>query len=333
MCQTTDMIMTKSPLRITLGGGGTDLPSYSTKFGGAVISAAISKYVYVNVSQPFSSGIVLKYSNIERVEKIGEIKHPIIRETLMSFNRDLDQIEISTIADIPTGTGLGSSGSFTTALVKALSLYLEKQIDSPHALAEWACDIEINKLLEPIGKQDQYIAAFGGIKSFNFQADGTVIEESLNIAESTIKKLESNLLLFYTGLSRRAGDILALQDQRTKLNDLELVENLHKIKRIGEESKQALESDNLEAFGELMNVHWNFKKMQNPNMTNTLVDDCYEIALLNGAIGGKLVGAGGGGFLMFYASNPIKLRETMMRQGLRELEFEFDYNGTQQVVL
>ena len=333
MCQTTNMIMTKSPLRITLGGGGTDLPSYSTKFGGAVISAAISKYVYVNVSKPFSPGIVLKYSNIERVERVGDIKHPIIRETLMSFNGDLDQIEISTIADIPTGTGLGSSGSFTTALVKALSLYSKKHIDSPHALAEWACDIEINRLLEPIGKQDQYIAAFGGIKSFNFQRDGKVIEESLNITDSTIKKLETNLLLFYTGVSRKASDILALQDQRTKKNDVELVENLHTIKRLGEESKQALESDNLEAFGELMNVHWNFKKMQNPNMTNSLVDDCYEIALLNGAIGGKLVGAGGGGFLMFYASDPIKLREIMMRQGLSELEFKFDYSGTQQVAL
>lgn len=327
------MIMTKSPLRITLGGGGTDLPSYSTKFGGAVISAAISKYVYVNVSQPFSPGIVLKYSNIERIERVGDIKHPIIRESLISFYGELNQIEISTIADIPTGTGLGSSGSFTTALVKALSLYSKEHIDSPHDLAERACDIEINRLLEPIGKQDQYIAAFGGIKSFNFQTDGKVIAENLNISDSTIKKLETNLLLFYTGVSRKASDILAHQDQRTKRNDLELVENLHTIKSLGEESKQALESDNLETFGELMNTHWIFKKMQNPNMTNPLVDDCYQMALRNGAIGGKLVGAGGGGFLMFYASDPIKLRETMTRQGLSELEFEFDYSGTRQVAL
>ena len=333
MCQTSYMIMTKSPLRITLGGGGTDLPSYSSKFGGAVISAAISKYVYVNVSQPFARGIVLKYSNIERIERIGEIKHPIIRETLLSFNGELDQIEISTIADIPTGTGLGSSGSFTTALVKALSLYTNTQLNSPHELAEWACDIEINRLLEPIGKQDQYIAAFGGLKSFNFQPDGKVIAESLEISESTIKQLESNLLLFYTGVSRKASDILAVQDQRTKQNDRELVENLHTIKQLGVESKLALQSDNLGLFGELMNTHWNLKKKQNPNMSNPLVDDCYQIALRNGAVGGKLVGAGGGGFLMFYASDRVKLKETMKQQGLRELEFKFDLSGTQQVAL
>jgi D-glycero-alpha-D-manno-heptose-7-phosphate kinase len=223
------MIITRSPLRITLGGGGTDLPSYYRQYGGFVIAGAIDKYVYVTVIRPFTPGIFLKYSELEHVDHVDQVQHKIIRESLRMLDFKTPQIEITTLADIPAGTGLGSSGSFTTALLKALYAH-RRRLVLMSELAQLACEIEINRLNEPIGKQDQYSAAYGGITCFNFNPDETVDAVPLKINTETLFDLEDNLLLFFTGFSRRAGSILADQDTRTKQADREMIENLHYVK-------------------------------------------------------------------------------------------------------
>lgn len=325
------MILTRSPLRISLGGGGTDLSSYYERFEGFLIAGAINKYVYVNVTRPFSEGVVLKYSKVEYVHKVDDVQHPIIRESLKLLNLATPQIEISTIADIPSGTGLGSSGSFTTGLLRALYAHKRKPIHA-HELAELACDIEINKLNEPIGKQDQYIAAFGGITSFVFKKDGTVIAEPMSVSPETVFQLEDNLLLFYTGQSRSASQILTDQKTKSIANDQEMIDNLHFVKDLGLRSKVALESGSLEDFAELMNVHWEHKKLRTVGMSNSKINSWYEIGMKNGALGGKIVGAGGGGFLMFYADDKTKLRKAMKSEGLEELRFGFDFDGTKVIL-
>ena len=325
------MILTRSPLRISLGGGGTDLSSYYERFEGFLIAGAINKYVYVNVTRPFSEGVVLKYSKVEYVHKVDDVQHPIIRESLKLLNLATPQIEISTIADIPSGTGLGSSGSFTTGLLRALYAHKRKPIHA-HELAELACDIEINKLNEPIGKQDQYIAAFGGITSFVFKKDGTVIAEPMSVSPETVFQLEDNLLLFYTGQSRSASQILTDQKTKSIANDQEMIDNLHFVKDLGLRSKVALESGSLENFAELMNVHWEHKKLRTVGMSNSKINSWYEIGMKNGALGGKIVGAGGGGFLMFYADDKTKLRKAMKSEGLEELRFGFDFDGTKVIL-
>ena len=323
------MIITRSPLRITLGGGGTDLPSYYQENEGFLISAAIDKYVYVTITRPFSPGVYLKYSSIENVNTINDVQHPIIRESLRIFSKDneLPQIEITTLADIPSGTGLGSSGSFTTALIKALYIH-HKQILHTSEVAELACDIEINKLGEPIGKQDQYIAAYGGITCFDFRKDNTVNAAPLKISEDTLFDLEDNLLLFFTGFSRSAGSILKDQKQKSQENNSDMLANLHYVKEIGYRSKEMLEKGKVLDCGLLMHEHWEHKKRRSGGMSNPQIDEWYELGLKNGAIGGKLVGAGGGGFLLFYANDRNKLRHTMKKAGLEEVRFKFDYEGT-----
>ncbi|HIN93390.1 MAG TPA: galactokinase, partial [Alphaproteobacteria bacterium] len=245
------MIFARSPLRISLGGGGTDLPSYYRDHGGYLIAAAIDKYVYVTVMQPFSPGIYLKYSELEQVERVDQIRHPIIREALQLMNPDTAQIEITTLADIPSGTGLGSSGSFTTALLRALYAH-QRRLVHTQELAEMACFIEIDRLGEPIGKQDQYIAAYGGITSFNFNPDDTVTVEPLSISEETLHDLEDNLLLFFTGLSRNASSILEDQNKRTQESDMDMLNNLHVVKELGLRSRRALEDGDATLFGEIM---------------------------------------------------------------------------------
>jgi D-glycero-alpha-D-manno-heptose-7-phosphate kinase len=321
------MIIARSPLRITFGGGGTDLPSYYRDHGGFLISAAIDKYVYVTVMRPFVPGIFLKYSKMERVKKASEIEHPIIREAIEMLDFKTPQLEITTLADIPAGTGLGSSGSFTTALIKTLYAHRRKLIH-PSELAKIACEIEIDRLGEPIGKQDQYIAAFGGITAFRFNTNDEVDTEPVNIGMDTLFDLEDNLLLFFTGFSRRAGSILKDQDSRTQKSDQDMLNNLHYVKEMGFRSKKALENGNSEEFGEIMNEHWEHKKKRSDGMSNPEINEWYEIAKKNGAIGGKLVGAGGGGFLMFYAKDRNKLRKTMSKVGLEEVRFRFDFEGT-----
>lgn len=325
------MIIVRSPLRISLGGGGTDLASYYEEHQGFLVAAAIDKYVYVNVTKPFIEGIFLKYSQLETCENINDIEHPIIREALglMPFTRP--QIEITTLADIPSGTGLGSSGSFTTALLKALHTYQRWHI-SPEDLAKLACHVEIDRLGEPIGKQDQYIAAMGGITCFTFQKDHKVDIKPLNISTEATHDLEDNLLLFFTGYSRSASKILKDQKQRSVSNDAEMLENLHFVKDLGFKSQAALESGDTEAFGHLMHEHWENKKRRSDGMSNTKINEWYDVAIRNGAIGGKLVGAGGGGFLLFMASDRKALRKAMAAQGLQEVRFKFDYEGTKTLV-
>ena len=325
------MIITRSPLRISLGGGGTDLPSYYRSHGGFLIAAAIDRYVYITLHQTFQPGLILKYSKMEQVSRVDEVQHPIVREALAVAGIEEPYLEITSMADIPAGTGLGSSGSFTTALLKALHAY-KKNIVHPQALAEQACQIEIDRLGEPIGKQDQYIAAYGGITCFEFFADDHVEAYPLKITPETLYNLEDNLLLFFTGYSRSASSILADQDKKSRQSDREMIENLHFVKDLGQQSKTALERGDLPQFGELMNVHWQHKKRRSGNMSNGDIDRWYDLALQNGATGGKLIGAGGGGFLMFYASDKTRLRRVMMSQGLREVRFRFDFEGTKAVI-
>jgi D-glycero-alpha-D-manno-heptose-7-phosphate kinase len=325
------MIIARSPLRISLGGGGTDVPSYYQEHDGFLLAAAIDRYVYVTVMRPFTQGIYLKYSEIEQVKMVSEVKHPIMREVLAELKLKTPQVEITTLADIPSGTGLGSSGSFTTALIKALFAHYRKNIH-PAQLAEMACRIEIENLGEPIGKQDQYIAAYGGITEFNFLKDGSVTSAPLNLSVQTVHDLEDNLLLFFTGISRSAGSILSDQVEKSKINDSKMVDNLHFTKDLGHRSKAALINNETKKFGELMHEHWEHKKSRSSGMTSDFIDNAYNQALRSGAVGGKLVGAGGGGFLMFYANDKEMLRSKMAELGLEEVRFNFDFEGTKVIL-
>ena len=325
------MIIARSPLRITLGGGGTDLPSYYRAHEGFLLSAAIDKYVFVTVIRPFTEGIFLKYSQLEHVEQISQVRHPIIREGLNLLGFKTPQVEITTLADIPAGTGLGSSGSFTTALLKALYTHRRRHLNQME-LAELACHIEIDRLGEPVGKQDQYIAAVGGVTCFTFCADDTVTAAPLSISMDTMFDLEDNLLLFFTGFSRNAGSILKDQNTRTKQSDGEMLKNLHYVKELGYRSRHALEQGNTRLFGELMHEHWEHKKRRYGGMSHPKIDEWYELGLRSGAVGGKLVGAGGGGFLMFMAEDRNRLRHKMAAAGLEEVRFRFDFEGTKVVM-
>ena len=283
------MIIARSPLRISIGGGGTDLPSYYEKHGGFLIAAAIDRYVYITLHQTFIDQMIVKYSQMERVSSVDEIQHPIVREALKLVGIKEVNLELTSMADIPAGTGLGSSGSFTTALLKVLHHY-KKNLIHPKELAEQACHIEIDLLKEPIGKQDQYIASYGGITCFEFGNDGDVKAWPLNLTTETLFNLEDNLLLFFTGYSRSAGSILSEQDQKSKSADTDMIENLHYVKELGHKIKDALESGNLHVFGTLMNEHWQYKKKRSGAMSNSHIDKWYELALKNGARGGKLIG-------------------------------------------
>lgn len=322
------MIIVRSPLRISLGGGGTDLPSYYRDHTGFLIAGAIDKYVYITLHRTFAQEIIIKYSKMERVSAINEIMHPIIRETLKLIDLESPHLEITSMADIPAGTGLGSSGSFTTALLKALHT-LKKNLIHPKELAEEACHIELNLLNEPIGKQDQYIAAYGGLTCFKFLPNDQVEAWPLKINQETLFNLEDNLLLFFTGYSRSASAILKEQDHKSKENDQEMITNLHFIKQLGLQSKDALEKGDLVTFARLMNDHWEHKKKRSSKMSNTHIDDWYNLARQHGALGGKMIGAGGGGFLMFYTEDKIRLRHALREAGLHEVRFRFDFLGTQ----
>ncbi len=325
------MIIARSPLRVTLGGGGTDLPSYYREHEGFLIAAAIDKYVYVTVMRPFTPGIYLKYSQLEHVQQISQVQHPIIREALRILEFKTPQVELTTLADIPAGTGLGSSGSFTTALLKALHTHRKRHLHQEE-LAELACHIEIDCLGEPVGKQDQYIAAVGGVTCFTFHRDDKVTAEPLRIGMETMLDLEDNLLLFFTGFSRSAGGILKDQQVRSRNDDPEMLSNLHYVKELGYRSKAALEGGDTVRFGELMREQWEQKKRRSGGMSNPHIDGWYELGMKNGAVGGKLVGAGGGGFLMFLAHDRNRLRRTMAMAGLEEVRFRFDFEGSKVVM-
>jgi D-glycero-alpha-D-manno-heptose-7-phosphate kinase len=325
------MIIARSPLRITLGGGGTDLPSYYDRFEGFLVAAAIDKYVYITIHENFTPDLILKYSRLERVADAGKVEHPIIREAFALLGMDGCGLEVASMADIPAGTGLGSSGSFTTALLKALHAH-KKDLVHPAELAAQACEIELDRLKEPIGKQDQYIAAYGGLTCFKFLPGGKVEAWPLKASEETRDNLEDNLLLFFTGYSRSASGILKEQDQKSKQDDKAMIDNLHFVKDLGLQSQRALESGDLREFARLMDVHWQRKKQRSGGMSNSDINKWYDLAMANGALGGKLIGAGGGGFLMFYAEDKARLRQTMRQAGLREVRFRFDFEGTKLLI-
>ena len=320
------MIITRSPLRISLGGGGTDLPSYYREHEGFLIAGAIDKYVYVSHSVPFEKKIILKYSQNETVDEINKIDHKIFREILRYCKVELG-VEITSTADIPAGTGLGSSGSFTIAVLQAVFASKREYI-TPEKLAQLACYIEIDLLGEPIGKQDQYIAAYGGLSCFEFHKDDTVTTYPLDISEENLFTLEENLMLFFTGFSRSASKILKDQDEKSKSNNQEMIENLHFTKELGLKSKESLIKGKLTHFAELMHIHWEHKRKRSLGMSNSHIDDWYSAAIKAGAIGGKVVGAGGGGFLLLYAENKTPVRNVMKSCGLQEVRFKFDFLGS-----
>ena len=320
------MIITRTPLRISLGGGGTDLPSYSNVYGGMVISAAINRYMFISLNKSFGDDYQLKYSRLERAKTIDEIEHPIIREALTRHFVP-PGIEIVSVADIPSGTGLGTSGSFTVGLLRALTTW-RRDFATPDSLALEACNIEIESLSRPVGKQDQYIAAFGGLAVMDFNVYGGVRVSPLRISGETLADLESNLVMYFTGYARDADLILSEQKTKTEAKDDAMIEGLHAIKKLGMETKEALEAGDTDRFGEIMNRHWLQKKERSSAMSNPRIDHYYETALANGALGGKLVGAGAGGFLLFYTKNQSSLRAAMAAEGLQEVPFGFDFGGS-----
>jgi D-glycero-alpha-D-manno-heptose-7-phosphate kinase len=321
------VIIGRSPLRISLGGGGTDLPSYYRDHEGFLIAAAITQYVHVTMHRTPLDEMILRYSKIERVKTVAEIQHPIIREALRLTGITGPNIEITSMADIPAGTGLGSSGSFGTCLLKVLHKF-KRHFIHPRELAELACRIEIDILKEPVGKQDQYIAAFGGVTAFHFRKDDTVDARPLDISEDTLDLLEDGLVMVSTGFYRAASQVLKEQDDKSRQKDKAMIDNLHHVKELGYRSLQALESGDLAAFGRLMHEHWLHKKKRSQGMSNADIDRWYQLAVDNGAIGGKLIGAGGGGFLLFYTEQKSRLRSALRSAGLMEIKLGFDYEGT-----
>ena len=321
------MIISRAPVRVTLGGGGTDLKSYYSKYGGFLIAAAINKYVFITANQRFYDSIRLSYSQTEIVDSVDEIKHRIFREALR-FLGISNGIELVSIADVPANCGLGTSSSFTVSLLNALHVY-KRDFVTQRQLAEEACHLEIDILGEPIGKQDQYIAAFGGITCLTFDKNGEVIVEPLQISYEALDQLESNILLFHSGIERSASEILLEQDVKSQKDVPEIIDNLHQIKEIGLETRKALEKGDVDKLGEFLNVHWETKKKRSQKMTDPFIDECYEVARKSGALGGKIVGAGGGGFFMFYCSNSDKPRlyQAMNKMGLKSMKFQFDPEG------
>ncbi|MEE9317254.1 MAG: hypothetical protein V3U48_03070 [Rhodospirillales bacterium] len=320
------MIITRTPLRISIGGGGTDLPSYYEQFGGFVISAAINKYIYITVNRTFRPGYLLKYAETEHVQTINEIQHGLLRETLRLMEIE-PMVETVSIADVPAGTGLGSSGSFTVGLLHAFRAYKRLKI-SAEELAQTANHIEMTILGEPCGKQDHYIAAYGGLTCQEYHPDGTVTVSPLKLPEATLKDLSENMMLFFTGYSRAAAEILDDQKKKTEKGDSGMLDNLHFIKDLGVRIKDRLEAGDALGFAELMNEHWEHKKARSKNISNDHVNALYDLARKNGALGGKLVGAGSGGFLLFYTLDRPKLRAAMSKEGLQEMDFAFDFDGS-----
>jgi len=319
------VIISRTPLRISLGGGGTDVPTYYRKAGsGFLIAAAISKYVYIAVNHTFDESIFLKYSDLERVDHPEGVRHPLLREILLATGIR-SGVEISSMADIPAGTGLGSSGAFAVGALNALRAY-SHEITSNYELARQACDIEIERLGEPIGKQDQFIAAMGGITGFEFHADEHVEVVALDLAPRTRQSLEENLLLFYTGVRRSASDALAIEHSAT--TEAELEDNLDRVKQIGLDTREVLEAGDLHAFGEMLTRQWQLKYERGPGGLHDQVDGWIRADVDAGATGGKLVGAGGGGFVLFYAEPKAELREVMAGLGLVEVRFSIDYQGS-----
>ena len=319
-------IVCRTPLRLTLGGGGTDLPSYYSRFGGFVVTSSLDKYIYVVVKRRFEEEVRVSYSVTEIVNDVNDIRHPVVREALKLLGID-KHLEIISIADVPSRAGLGSSGSFTVGLLHALHAF-KGENPSRYELAEEACHLEMDILREPCGKQDQYIATFGGFKCLNIDRDGRVEVEDLKISEECRRELESNLLFFYTGILRDSSEVLREQKERIESSG-DVLEAMHKIKEIGFKVKKALEEGDLEEWARLQHEHWMAKRGTAKSMTTSIIDKWYMLGIENGALGGKLMGAGGGGFLMFYVeNNKNRVRKVMAGEGLREVRFGFSMDGS-----
>ena len=321
------MIVSRAPVRFSLGGGGTDLPAYSGRFGGYLVSAAIDKYIYVTANKRFHRDIRLAYSKTEIVGSVDRIEHPIFREALRMTGIE-HSIELTSVADLPANSGLGSSSSFTVALLNALHTY-KRDFVSSEQLAREACALEIDRLGEPIGKQDQYIAAYGNITAFTFAEDGSVQVEPVPIRDEVMDELESNLLIVWSGVERPARLVLAEQGQRLRELEPDVIERMHRIKEIGREVHRLLVAGKLDDYGDLLHHHWTQKRQLASKMTDERLDGHYEAARRAGAIGGKLMGAGGGGFFMFYVRPADRRRviEAMDARSLRTLRFRFDLDG------
>jgi D-glycero-alpha-D-manno-heptose-7-phosphate kinase len=321
------MIIAKTPLRISLGGGGTDLPSYYREFGGFVISAAINKYVYITANRSFFPGYFLKYSEMEHASTREEIRHPLFREALTMHDVG-DRIELTSVADVPAGTGLGSSGAFTVGLLHALYAYRQKHVASA-TLAEEAVEIEMNRLAEPVGKQDQYIAAYGGLLCQDYRRDGTVGVEQLRISEEKARELRESLMLFFVGSTRSASTLLQEQKTQSECRNKKMLDDLHFAKQLGYEIERVLTDGDLLGYGALMHEHWLRKRGRSEGMSSSRVDELYDLARgAGGASGGKLVGAGGSGFLLLQTTDRKRLRSTMEGAGVSEMDFSFDFDGS-----
>jgi D-glycero-alpha-D-manno-heptose-7-phosphate kinase len=321
------VIISRAPVRFSLGGGGSDLPSYYARFGGFVVTAAIDSYVYITANKRFYDDIRVAYSQTEIVPNVESIQHRIFREALRMT--DIKRaIELTSVADVPANTGLGSSSSFTVALLNALHTY-KREFISSRQLAEEACELEMVRLGEPIGKQDQYIAAFGNITALTLEQDGTVHVERVPIRDEVLDELQNNLVIMYSGIERAASSVLEEQGSRVQKSDQSTLEGMHRIKQLGHEVRDLLVSGDIDQYGELLHEHWTNKRRLASKMTDDRIDEHYEAARRAGAIGGKLMGAGGGGFFMFYTRPADKRRvwETMVQRGLRPLRFRFDLDG------
>ncbi|HUI05181.1 MAG TPA: galactokinase [Acidimicrobiales bacterium] len=324
------MIISRTPLRVTLGGGGTDLPSYYEQFGGFVVAAAINRYVFIAINKTFGDDYFLKYSELERAKFVEDIKHPIIRSAL-HLHPIGPAIELVSVADIPAGTGLGSSGAFTVGLLRALYAFKREHVTAA-SLAEEACRIEIEMLGGPVGKQDQYIAAFGGLTCFEIERDGHVSVSPLLVSNDTLRDLEEHLCMFFTGYSRPAEAVLEEQRTKSSSGDKDMLDSLHYVMENGLATKEALQAGDTTRFATLMDEHWQRKRRRSALMSNERIDRCYEVAMASGALGGKLVGAGSGGFLLFYAKDVDSVRSAMAAEGLSEVRFGFDFDGSAPLV-
>jgi D-glycero-alpha-D-manno-heptose-7-phosphate kinase len=327
------MILARAPMRITLGGGGTDLPSYYSQYGGFILSAAIDKYVYIYVNRPAADGLIrVKYSRYEEVAHPDEVKHDLVRPALKLLGIE-NNVEIVSMADVPAGTGLGSSSTYLVCLLTAL-YELKRERVPTQALAELACQVEINLAGHPVGKQDHYLAAFGGITCLDIEPDGQVQATPLNISMTAAEELRSRVLLFFTGLTRSANHILQAQCQDTLRGEQNVVDSLHRTKELGHRIKEILRNGNLDEFGHLLHEHWENKKRRSGMISDAQIDSWYHQAREAGALGGKVIGAGGGGFLMLYCPNGVKgdVRNALAQEGLQEMPYNFDFEGAKVLV-
>jgi D-glycero-alpha-D-manno-heptose-7-phosphate kinase len=326
------MIVTRTPFRVTLGGGGTDLPSYYSKYGGFIFSAGLDKYMFVNVNHPPVDDLIrIKYAVSETVERLSDVKHDMARE-ILRFTGIEKAIEVTSIADLPAQTGLGSSSCYAVGVLHALHT-LKREYVSLKDIAEEDFKIESEILKRPIGKQDPYLAAFGGLTVLDIATDGTVKVRKANVSMEVADELNRNMLIFFTGKTRSADEILSEQSRSVQGDNKEVIESMHYIKELGQEILEAVEAGNVDLVGQKFNAHWEHKKKISTKMSNPEFDKIYATALANGALGGKISGAGGGGFFTFYVpGDQKKVREAMRNAGLREMRYRFDFEGSKVIV-